>query len=214
MIANTARFKSDMRSAAKDGIGGFTEEYQAAMGRRLPSQKTLVEAAKGEGEAWRTALHGEVAGFGKQAYQLGGALLPGIGDLGGELRPDKAAAHRRRVLEMLPWGMSTRVELSREAALTAAAIGDGSKKIGHALGAARGDLASLAGEIGGAAGLGSLGRFFTTPGGMLTAGIAVLGAKMVHDTAERYRWASEVRLRGADGRGVHGRDRQAALRRL
>ena len=191
VVGNVGQFTGSMREA-KESLGGFTQEYDRAV-RGVRSKKGLADIAKTEGEAWRTALHGEVAGFGRQVRQLGSPLLPGLGDLGGELILDKAAAHRRRVLEMLPWGMSTRVTLSREAALTAAAIGDGSKTVGRALGAARGELAMMAGEIGGAAGFGSIARFFTTPGGMALAAAGLGLAKMVGGSVEQFHGAQQAR---------------------
>ena len=132
----------------------------------------MAASIQGEKDAWQSAMKELRPDFGMNAR---GSMLPWYSMERMNLRPDLAGQHRARVLEMLPWGMSTRVTLSREAALTAAAIGDGSKKIGHALVRARGDMASLAGEIGGAAGFGSLARFFGSPLTMAAVAVGLAG---------------------------------------
>ena len=175
VLGNIGQFKGAMREAGQS-LGGFTEEYDRHV-RKL-SQRKLGEGAQRETQAARDFLRGpEGLGFWRDRW-LSGARSTGQQFAFDPMTAGQGHASLLRTmgrdLAMGPFGMSTQTTLSREAAATAAAIGAGTKKIAGSLRAAHGELASIVGEIGGAAGFGGLGRFFTTPAGMATAGIAIL----------------------------------------
>jgi hypothetical protein len=194
VIANTARFTGGMREASAS-MGTFTQEYENHV-RKL-SAKKVGEASGRERGGWESLANNQVGSMdldrNRESFF---ALSPG------QMHAQRLGTLARE-MAMGPFGMSTRVTLSREAAATAAAIGDGAKKITGSLRHAYGEIGHVVGEIGGEAGFGSLARFFTTPAGMATAGIALLGAKVVGDTMERQRWIGEVRKMSlATGQGT------------
>jgi len=191
MIANTARFTGGLREGGQ-ALNSFHDQFQKVQ-RGFNSQKAVGERIGAESAAWKSSMKELRADYGMNAR---GSMLPWYSMERMNLRPDQAERNRIRWANMLPWGNTMRTTLTAEAAATAAAIGDGTKKIGHALRASHGELTLLAGEIGGAAGFGGLGmmaRFFTSPLGIAAAAATLYTVKAIADAREHNRLAGEAR---------------------
>ncbi len=182
LLANVAQFKAGMREAGREGLGGFTEEA-AKFNRGSKTQKSIAESISREKDAWRagmTSARKEMeADFGKNRYDT-----LAFNSLSRMNRTHDLAQERQiRIKSYSPWGMTMRTELSREAALTAAAIGEGKQKIVRSLTSAMGEIGMHTANAGGWGGVaGTVGRFAMghplLTGTALTAGFM---AKQIHD---------------------------------
>jgi hypothetical protein len=152
LLANVAQFKAGMREAGRDGFGGFKEEAEK-FDRWFASRKHASERMKAEKANWQQAMYGQGgAMYDPKGYGLSTANDP--------LKTDSALQAHVRLRDALPWGTSMRTTMSREAALTAAAIGEHKGTIVKRLAAASGEIAREAGYATGLGGLvGGIGRF-------------------------------------------------------
>ena len=110
ILANAARFKADMREAGREGFGSFQDEFKKFQ-RSFDAQKQVMERSLAETRAWKMAmvdLNKDHSLFSPQDLMLAGAA-----------GKDQGLSNSMRFKEMLPWGNSMRVELTREAAETA-----------------------------------------------------------------------------------------------
>lgn len=185
LLTNVARFKADMREAGREGLGGFQEEV--ARFNKRPTQKTLADNIGREKDAWKAAMTSArkemEADFGKNRYDT--LAFNSLSRM--NRTHDLAQETSVRMKSYLPWGMTLRTELSREAALTAAAIGNNKQTIVKALVTASGEIAN-AGGLGGFAG--GLGRF-AAGHPVAVAGIAAAGYTL-KTALDRDRLAREV----------------------
>jgi hypothetical protein len=163
-----------MREAGSEGLGSF-HEAAARSNRRFDGKRAAAERAKQEAEAWRSAVTEY-----RDKWASGISLRDGnnvqkwwdidkLGDSAAD-GPDKALRRQTRLKSQLPWGMTLRTEMSREAALTAAAIGGHKQTLSGKLKDAANELASRGG-VGGA--LGGIGRFAVANPMMTLGGIAI-----------------------------------------
>ena len=132
ILANAARFKADMREAGREGFGSFQDEFKKFQ-RSFDAQKQVMERSVAETRAWKSAmvdLNKDRGLFSPQDLMLTGAA-----------GKDQALRNSMRWKEMLP-GNSMRVELTREAAETAAAIGASKQTVIRSLAGAEAELRS------------------------------------------------------------------------
>ena len=154
LIAEAAKFNAGLQSGGQ-ALGNFAEQAER-VDRRLGSQKSLAEFAKREQDAWVRAMRSG-----------DGPLQNAHGFLGG-LDRDIGLVNQSRWKSMVPWGNSMRMELSREAAETAALIGSKQQVIVSRLRQAMTDI-GMAGLRGGGV------------GGVVSAGLMnAAGAVMAH----------------------------------
>jgi hypothetical protein len=133
ILANAARFKADMREAGREGFGSFQDEFKKFQ-RSFDAQKQVMERSLAETRAWKMAmvdLNKDHSLFSPQDLMLAGAA-----------GKDQGLSNSMRFKEMLPWGNSMRVELTREAAETAAAIGASKQTVIRSLAGAEAELRS------------------------------------------------------------------------
>lgn len=186
LLTNAAQFKAGMREAGRDGFGGFQQEAEK-FSRGGGSQKAIAESIQKEKDAWRTAMKSlredvkQYSGFDPRGNSRD--MLSWYGMEGSNRTGDQGLRNQTRWKSMLPFGMTMRTELSREAALTAAAIGDGKQKIVKSLSSAMGEIGMATANAGGFGGLaGTVGKF--AMGHPLVTGLGLAGgfmAKQVHD---------------------------------
>ncbi len=118
LLASAAQFNAGLREGGQ-GMGSFADEYEKHAGRIRQSAKALDEELQKRRSSWVEAMRG-----------VGGPLRNVDGMIGaGPNAMDQATRNEVRHKEMVPWGMSYRTELSREAAATAAAIGEESQTV-------------------------------------------------------------------------------------
>jgi len=192
VLANTARFSAGMREASQS-LGNFSQEYDRTVGKRASRRDTAALLDRNKEAASYFMRSPESGPFWQERFAAGMRAAPfGISPMtAGELHASRLRMMARDLVQG-PWGMTTRTTLTREAAETAAAIGAGSRKVLGSLRLHMSEMGHLLAEIGAPAGLGMLGRFFTTPTGIATAAGALIGAKAVSDTMERTRWVQQV----------------------
>jgi hypothetical protein len=135
ILANSARFTAGMREAGQ-GLGSFNDEFNRTV-KGFDTLKARMDRSAGEAKAWKSSMS-QIMGADSRGIMGGQDLM-----LGGAAGGDVALANQTRWKSMLPWGNSMRVELTREAAETAAAIGAGSRRIGSSLVAAEREMGSL-----------------------------------------------------------------------
>jgi hypothetical protein len=191
LLANAANFNAGLAEGRR-GMQDFQSTYER-FNRSFESAKQRQARADTGKDAWRSAtsdVYHSLPSSRKttQRFLEFGAL--GVGDI----KPDQALRNDVRWKSMLPWGHSFRYTLSREAAETAAAIGDAKQTVVKR-------LASAASEIGqgaaGAAGLGGLLggiRRFAANHPLVTAGAIGTGwaIKEIQEDNARARAARET----------------------
>jgi hypothetical protein len=205
LLANVAQFKAGMREAGREGLGSFQEEVKR-FNRSPGSQKTIAEAIGLEKTAWRTSMM-EVR---KERETLLGKdrdtmlRFNALGQM--NARVDPALRREVRLKSYSPWGMTVRTELTREAALTAAAIGDGGRRITEAYGRAFRDMTRVAGGMGlpvyGLGGaLRSAGRLAMAHPFLTAEGVAggIVGGGAIMETRRK---AEEARELGREARNL------------
>jgi len=184
-LSNIAEFNAGLRSGGQQ-LGSFQEQVQR-LNRSFESAKSTAARGQSEQMAWIGAMRGggPLGGLRNPMGVSAAELLGGMGaDLGGAARRNEM-----RWKEMLPWGSTLRTTMTREAAESAAAIGQHSGRLAAMLTQAGSQLTALPG-VGGI--LGGVGRFLTSPIG---AG-AALGAggmmAIIQEVRHREQMAREV----------------------
>jgi hypothetical protein len=126
LLTNVARFKTDMREAGREGLGGFTQEFQKT--QRAISQKSLAADIQGRKDAWQSAmrsLRGDIqqnSGFdqrGNSRDMLSWYALENSNPSSG----DPAYQRMSRLKGYLPSSQSTWTTLSAQEAAFAASQG-------------------------------------------------------------------------------------------
>ena len=97
------------------------------------------------------------------------------------------------LLNMLPWGPSTRAAMNREAAEMARHITENTRLVSNSLRDAQGKIAGTLDQIGAPLGLSGLTRLLGGTGTALLAGAAAIGTKVTMDTVQRAGVISEAR---------------------
>lgn len=171
LLADVARFQAQMREAGR-AVGDFQSEFERRV-RGFNAPKAMAHRAAQLREAWQSALTGE----GGPLHVRGGYPID-VRDAGRLV--DEQLRREVRLRSMLPWGASLRTEMSREAALTAAAIAEHQRTIGLKLvEAARG----INSAVGGIPLVGpALGLLNANP--LLAIGGATVGAMMAQQRRE------------------------------
>lgn len=184
ILADAARFKAGMQEAGREGFSGFEQEFQR-FEKRFAGGKAIADRAQKEQSGWVKAMRmGDGPG-------TKGPLADAHGFMGGASR-DLGLAKEVRYKSMLPWGMSMRTEMSKEAALTAAAIGQESGKIVKGLSGAMREIGGTAAASAGYGGAFSAVGKFAAGHPVLTA--ATIGVGYVaNQMRERDILAREVR---------------------
>jgi len=175
LLANAAQFKAGMREGGREGFGAFKGEAEK-FDRWFNSRKSVADRMTKEQDSWVRAMRD------------GGPLQKIGGFLNGDLSESQKAFSLQtrygiRMRDYLPWGTSMRTELSREAAMTAAAIGASKQTVVNSLAKATKEISAEAATAGGLGGLvGTVGKFAMghplLVGAGLTAGFM---AKQIHD---------------------------------
>jgi hypothetical protein len=204
LLANVAQFKAGLREAGREGLGSFREEFERTS-RSFNTQKAFSARMDVAKDSWKGAMDevrkerlDYLRGSGATRQQLAAENLRFQGLMRQEWMPHDPAVQRSiRLKSMLPWGMSTRTELTREAALTAAAIADGKQTIVKQLAAASREIAGSAASAGGLSGLlGFMGGHPLITAGAVSAGLIV---KQIHDRAGLARDVYRTSLRLGQG---------------
>ncbi len=185
LLTNAARFKADMREAGRDGFVSFQEEFQKFK-RGFDTQKQVMERSVAETRAWKSAL-ADLNKDGRGLFNPQDLMLTGA-----NTGKDQSLRNQMRWKEMLPWGNSMRVELSREAAETAAAIGDSKQKVIHSLASATRDIAYQVGDRAGLGGMVSSMGALAMGHPLITAG-AIAGGFTLKTFLDRQNLAQNVR---------------------
>jgi len=126
-LANAAQFTAGTRDARRD-LGSFAEEYERTAGRVRQSQDALARDLQTRADAWRDAMRSlreDVRNY------SGYDPRPNSRDMLGWYAMENLAAspvdlalrRQTRLRSLLPFGMSTRTELSRDEAEWAAMQG-------------------------------------------------------------------------------------------
>jgi hypothetical protein len=202
LIAQSAQFKAGMRDGAREGFGAFQQEAQK-FDRWFNSQKPLAERIQKEKDAWNSAmksLRPEVAAG-------GGSMLPWYGMERMNARHDVALGNQTRWKSMVPWGMTMRTELSREAAETAARIGAEGQKVASSYARAMREIAGASGAAGG------LGGVAGQAGGMFWMLKGLGGAALANPAATAALAVGTLKLNEEFARAAHAREvgRQSAM---
>jgi hypothetical protein len=185
LLANSAQFKAGMREAGREGFGSFRDEAEK-FDRWFESRKQVTARMGEEGANWQQAMYG-AGGAMHDPYGYG---LSTAGDKGPSA--NSLTSLRARQLSLLPWGTSMRTEMSREAALTAAAIGEAKQTVVNRLSRAAAEIGQ---EVGTAAGIGGpVGRVLGLANAhpVMALGTLALGYELEH-VRQRYQLANEVR---------------------
>lgn len=190
VLGHLNEFVAEMRRGAREGIGGFTDEARASI-QRGGSQKVIASQIAAESVAWKSAMQ-EVRRdretiLGKE--QGMGLLFGGLGRM--NARSSAEYRTQSRLKGMLPWGMSLRTELTREAAETAYTIEHEAAKLNSSLFRA-GEGLSIAAQR---AGLGRLGVFAAATNPWVMGGMAVgaVGGMAIHERSRRTEQALSAR---------------------
>lgn len=206
LLANAAGFNAGLREAGRS-LGGFTQEAEK-VDRAMNSKKRVGERIQKEKDAWGAALkeiRPEIAA-GRDKKQM----LPWYSLERMNLARDAEDIQRRnemRLKGMLPWGMSMRTTMSREAMLTAQAIGEQKQTVVNALAKAGRELGVKAAD-----GYG-LGGAFRAVGGFaaahpLAAAATVAGGFMLKTMMDRDDLARQTRANASIlGQGVEDTSR-------
>lgn len=178
LLTNVAQFKAGMREAGRDGLGGFREEAER-FNRGFDSKRTVAKRTGSEQAAWRS-----LSGPGGPMYEQGAFIVPRAD----AFKRDMGLANEIKAKSMLPWGNTLRSEMSREAALTAAAIGDHKQTMVNKLRQAAREIGGEAAQAGGLGGMATgLGRFAVghplITAGAMTAGFLIETARHRHNLA-------------------------------
>ena len=199
LLANVAQFKAGMREAGREGLGGFREEFDRTV-KGFNTQKAISNRLDMQSGAWHAAM-GDVLtanrprGALRAPTYFGEAASAFVSPWGPEPKVDQALRNEIKAKSMLPWGNTLRSEMSREAALTAAAIGEHKQTIVKRLAGASREIFNETATAGvRAAGLGGpLGEALSVANRhpLAVAGAAVAGWE-IERIRERYKLAHEV----------------------
>lgn len=212
LLANAARFKADMREAGREGLGGFQDEFNRVV-RGFDAPKQLAARIQNAKDSWQVAmksLRDEIKGD-RTGADARDTMLRWYGvermNPGGDL----ATQARIRARSYLPWGMTLRSEMSREAALTAAAIAENKQTIVKSLSAATREIAGQAAYSGGLGGVAAtLGKF--AMGHPLLVGAGLLAGGVLKTAFDRDELARNTdREAGILGQGVGDTSRMRAV---
>ena len=162
-LTNIARFNADMKSGARDGIGGFVDEYDRAV-KKVASQKSIAESIAKEKASWKSAM--DEVRKDMNLSRTDSLKMMSLANMNAARDPALEAETRRK--SMIPWGNSYRVELSREAAETAARIGHEMGKVKSAWGEAMGELSRER--------LSEMGGLLPMGGGLLGSAVRWMGS--------------------------------------
>ena len=172
LLANLAGFSGNMKQA-----GDEAEKATARFNKAFDSSKQVAARAEKEATAWREAMQKE-----------GSFLASSMSFGGGETAETK---NRVRWAEMLPWGKSARAEISKEAALTAAELGNAKSGLAKKLAEMSSGLAE--------AGRGGIGGLMSSGLGMLAAhpvgaAVAAVAGLAINHVRERENYVRETSL--------------------
>jgi hypothetical protein len=180
LLADVAGFTGPLEQG-----GAAVEKMAARFDRAFDSIRQSAARASREQEAWSKSMQGE------------GSFFASSQTAGGET---SSSRHRGRLADQLGLGQSARVELTREAAQTAATIGDVKKKV-------VGELEKAVTELGEKAGLGGIfggAAKFVNGNPLLALGTLAAGGYIEHER-ERRNYVREVgHAAEAWGEGTRG----------
>jgi hypothetical protein len=199
LIAQAAQFSAGIRGGRQE-LGSFREEVDR-LNKSFDSAKNAQKRFEQSEAAWETAMRrlgGSAADpLNRRRVRLEGDYLStGFFDpLAGPGRIDQARRNEIRWKSMVPWGNSLRVELTREAAETAALLGSQKQTLIKEFSRSARELAGAgAGAMGFGGIFGKAAAFATSPMGAATIGLTAVAGTIAHAVREHDQIAREVRI--------------------